>query len=363
MPTARPFFFSNASHYESESEESSSVPKCCGVLSDWRQCTNDAKGGRVCGEHVGQGLWLQAAYVSPEERVAHAKGRRCSGVTKKNVLCTKVIAKDPFKFCHLHQNQSLPTWTLPSSLPYSNDSLHIELRDKFLVLVCGKEGKPRPDQSSSSSRGARREGEPRQRRYEAAAEERYGRDDEECTETESRYSYQDELEPRRRCQQDRAGRHHRRQQQQREDECSSEPDSKDFARTDSLLDIKAAYQRCVERLSALETAIEQPNPRHPFTFTDIPWPTQDSKQTVENVAPEKIKAFFIALRGKVRFPILMKELKQAQTLFQHGGLEKSGVYTKLQWAADELEDVKYTVGVVSQTLDALMAKVDKGEQF
>ncbi|KAH8813958.1 hypothetical protein DL96DRAFT_1821159 [Flagelloscypha sp. PMI_526] len=359
MPNPRSFS-SSASCTDLESERSPSLPQCCGVLQDWRQCTNGAKKGRVCINHVGQDSWLIAAHVSPADRVARANERRCPGLAENNSrLCKN--RKAPFTFCHHHVDQGPPAWTLPSSLPHSNNHLHIELRDQFLVLVCAKVGQPRPPSAPSSGR-ARREPETRQRRDESEAEEWRTADNEEHTETESQRWYPEEQKPQRQPQQSRAGRRQYRQRQQ-EQRCSSQSGRRSFMHVDDSVSIETAYERCAERLRTFEASLARLDTRRVYTFADIPWPTQDLKPTADSVTSEKVEQFYVALSKHFSEQRMKVELESAQNFFLPDRFKKSGMYAQLQWGANELRDVKYKAGKVAQTLDTLVAKVNNGEQF
>ncbi|KAH8813965.1 hypothetical protein DL96DRAFT_1821167 [Flagelloscypha sp. PMI_526] len=424
MPNSRWSQFYDAPYGYPNAGGSVTTQRCCGVLSNWSQCTNDPQGGQACYSHSGQARWLRATHLSASHRIAHAKERRCSGLIKDNSrLCNNRVAGPPFQFCWIHGDHAPPSWSIPSSLPPSNDAQHVKLRSMFLDLVCGKLGAARPSEQSegregytsgaqnqegqswydfffnsqgrtsgssfkftgarSSSYGTgtglfgqtrsqttpdservRQEEEARQRRDEADARRRQ----EEAERTrrqaeEDRRRRQREEQERQRQRQEEQERRRRQQQQQREDQRPAQSAPRYSTRTERLAPVHTAHAKYTEGLSTFRSSLKTPDARRVYTFADIPWPTRILEQTVHNVTPDKVQEFFVALKNHVSSETMKDELKLAQRFFHPDRFSGLGVYTKLRWKAKELEAVKLKVVEVSQRLNVLMTIVKDGRQF
>ncbi|KAH8813962.1 hypothetical protein DL96DRAFT_1625832 [Flagelloscypha sp. PMI_526] len=216
-------------------------------------------------------------------------------------------------------------------------------RNHFGEQARREEEKERQRRQEERARRERKEKEERQHRQ--WEEQEYRRRQWEEHERQRR---QWEEQDRQRRQKEEQDREHRQREQR-----SSESGHRRSKRTDPPVPIDIARAEYAQRLSALRASLENPNPNRLHTFADIPWPTRILKPTVDNVTPDRVQEFFVALK-KVSSQTMMEELKDARILFHPSRFMAWGVYTKLYWDVEEVEVVKLKVEEVSKKLNDLM---------
>ncbi|KAJ7078304.1 hypothetical protein B0H15DRAFT_538267 [Mycena belliarum] len=292
-------------------------PVCHG-LDDTGDCIARATTRGFCPTHQEQAVWLNITHISSEERRAHAEGRRCCGVTKKNALCRNNPGGN-YQFCWLHGRQRGPSNVAPR--PFfgvdSPERAIIRARMRELERLAAESGRR---ERAARDRWAQEEQQRREEaraRAERDAEEHRRQREEEQRQQEERwhapppdprsewYEYQRSHQRQRRRNTRASGGHsHEEQRRQRDDRHEQQHSAQERARAEQEEQAARAAQD-LQRGPILERYLiacatfdaTQFSARNPNSFANIPWPVfarADGTVRVGDVTPANICFFFDA---------------------------------------------------------------------